>query len=132
MLAKKIDFKKIDEDNGVLKVFQESEDVPFAVKRVFTVSTKKDSIRGNHAHKECHQFLICLKGKLKIDFDDGKDKGTEFIEENNNYGIYIPPLVWASQQSLKDENILLVIASDIFIESDYIRNKIAFLDYIKK
>lgn len=132
MLAKIIKFKKIVEDNASLSVFQENESIPFNSKRSFTVITTKNSFRGDHAHKNCHQFLICLKGEIKVNVDDGTNQQVFIIKENDDYGIYIPPLIWASQSSIKDENILLVIASDLFKNSDYIRDKKEFLNYIKK
>ncbi len=65
--------------------------------------------------------LWLYQGKIKLITNDGKDKNTYEFKRGDNFGVHVPPTVWAEQKSINNENILLVIASEIYDESDYIR-----------
>jgi len=132
MSPKKINIKKINESNGSLSIFEFKDSIPFNIKRIFTVNTKINVSRGNHAHKKCHQFMVCIKGKIKLITHDGKDKNIYELVEGDDFGVHVPPTVWAEQKSINKENILLVIASEIYDESDYIRDFNAYLTFLNK
>jgi UDP-2-acetamido-3-amino-2,3-dideoxy-glucuronate N-acetyltransferase len=104
-----------------------SEGVPFTPKRWFLVyDVPSREVRGEHAHRVCHQFLICVAGRVSVAVDDGRHRG-EVLLDKPTLGIYIPPLVWGSQFRYDVDSILLVLASHAYDPEDYIREYDAFL-----
>ena len=114
--------KNIVDMRGDLFVLEFIKDVPFTPQRFFTIyNVPSEKIRGQHAHKKCHQFLICIKGSVNISLDDGKNR-YEYILNTSDKGLYIPPMVWSSQYNYSKDAVLLVFASHNYDEKDYIRN----------
>tara|TARA_Y100001968_G_C19420246_1_gene751370 strand:+ start:533 stop:829 length:297 start_codon:yes stop_codon:yes gene_type:complete len=83
-------------------------------------------IRGNHAHKLCSQFLISLKGTVKITCEDGIIKKAYQLD-NPYEGLLIPPFIWAKQHYVSKESILLVLSDHKYDEEEYMRNYNNFL-----
>jgi dTDP-4-dehydrorhamnose 3,5-epimerase-like enzyme len=79
------------------------------------------AMRGEHAHKECHQFLVCARGSVYVNCDDGKEK-KDFILSHPTIGLYIPPKVWSAQFNYSPDALLLVFASHYYENEDYIRD----------
>jgi UDP-2-acetamido-3-amino-2,3-dideoxy-glucuronate N-acetyltransferase len=101
--------------------------VPFVPRRWFLVyDVPSREVRGEHAHRVCHQFLVCVAGSVSVAVDDGEHRGEVLLDEPT-LGIYIPPLVWASQFRYDPDSVLLVLASHTYDPSDYIREYDAFL-----
>ncbi len=123
-----IDLGKISFDEGNLTVVENHSAFPFDVKRVFYLyDIAGGESRGAHAHKECHQFLIAAGGSFEVSLDDGKFKRQIFL--NRPYlGLHIPPGIWASEINFSSGAICLVLASQKYDESDYIRNYEQFLN----
>lgn len=119
------------EENGDLVVIENNKDIPFEVKRVFFVRAPQASIRGQHAHIECNQFLICSTGRILVLCDDGKNK-CSFVLDTPKMGLLIPKGIWAQQKYLTDNSILTVLCDREYEESDYIRDYDDFLNYKKK
>jgi acetyltransferase-like isoleucine patch superfamily enzyme/dTDP-4-dehydrorhamnose 3,5-epimerase-like enzyme len=104
-----------------------SAEVPFAPQRWFLVyDVPSREVRGEHAHRVCHQFLICVSGKVTVAVDDGTKRG-EVVLDSPSIGIYIPPLVWGTQYRYEDDAVLLVLASHPYDSDDYIREYDEFL-----
>lgn len=119
------------EENGGLIVIEGLKDLPFNISRVFTVNAPNGSIRGQHAHKKCTQFLTCPLGKVQLICEDG-DKSIEFTLDNPKIGVLIPPGIWA-QQTYQTENSILNVFCDMpYDDQDYIRNYDAYQLYIKQ
>lgn len=97
-------------------------EVPFNIKRVFYIyDIPGGEDRGAHAHKKCHQFIIAASGSFDVFLDDGKNKRT--VSLNRPYfGLHIPPGIWAAEQSFSSGSICLVMASNKYKASDYIRD----------
>jgi dTDP-4-dehydrorhamnose 3,5-epimerase-like enzyme len=130
----KIKLKSIIDRRGVLVQVQNISDIPFAIKRIFYIyDVPKNKKRGSHAHKKQSQFLICIKGELKINIKIYK-KNKVFNLCNPNEGLYIPPRVWLENINFsnKGNSILLVLTNGNFTENDYIRNYSDYLEFIKK
>lgn len=122
----------IHEIDGRLCICESAtEAVPFAIKRVYyTYEVKAGITRGNHAHKNLEQILICVHGAIKVTLDDG-NKNTETIILNDpSIGIYVGPHMWRTMKWMKDDSVLLVLASNFYDASDYIRDYDEFLTYI--
>lgn len=107
---------------GDLSVGEFGRSVPFEPRRyfvVFDVPTRE--IRGEHAHKTCHQFLVCVKGTCSIVVDDGTRR-QELLLDRPNVGVLISAGVWATQYKYSPDAVLLVFASDYYDAGDYIRS----------
>jgi len=96
-------------------------EVPFDVKRIFYLyDIPGGESRGAHAHKQCHQFVVAASGSFEMLLDDGKIK--RLIQLNRPYnGLYIPPMIWASEINFSSGAICLVLASHLYDKDDYIR-----------
>jgi UDP-2-acetamido-3-amino-2,3-dideoxy-glucuronate N-acetyltransferase len=104
-----------------------SEYVPFAPHRWFLVyDVPSRELRGEHAHRTCHQFLVCIRGSVRVSVDDGEHR-SEVLLDSPTIGIYIPPMVWGSQFRHEGDSMLLVLASHPYDPSDYIREYETFL-----
>ena len=119
-------FDKIFDERGELTVLEGARQLPFEVRRVFYVNNPKGE-RGNHAHKKLIELLIPMSGSLKVELDDGSTK-QNFSLVSNSTGLLIPPMVWARQYDFSRDCSYLVLASEKYDESDYIRDH---LDYTK-
>ena len=116
------------EGNGNLVVAEGGKDVPFNISRTFIVFSEKDAIRGQHAHKTCAQFLICLNGSIEVYCTDGINSAT-FLLSSPNDGLYVPTGIWAEQRYKVDGSILLVLCERHYESDDYIRDYEEFLIY---
>jgi UDP-2-acetamido-3-amino-2,3-dideoxy-glucuronate N-acetyltransferase len=112
---------------GSLSVGEIGPQIPFEVLRYFLVfDVPSAETRGEHAHYECHQFLVCVAGKVAVVADDGARR-QEFILDRPNLGIHLPPMTWAVQYKYSADAVLLVLASRHYSSEDYIRNYDEFL-----
>ena len=85
-----------------------------------------ESSRGAHAHKELHQFIVCLSGSFDVAIDDGECQAN--IHLNRPWkGLHIPPMIWASEINFDPGTVCLVLASAEYDEADYIRD---YSDYL--
>lgn len=101
--------------------------IPFVPRRYFVVfDVPGKEVRGEHAHRQCQQFLVCLRGSIGVVVDDGQ--AAEEVELNApDIGLFVPPLVWAVQFKYSADALLLVFASDHYDAADYIRDYDEFL-----
>lgn len=104
--------------------------LPFSAQRFFFVSrVPEGEPRGIHAHKECHQFLVCVAGSVKAMVDNGETR--EVISLNRpNVGLHMPPLTWGAQYDYSDDAVLLVLASRVYEADDYIHDYDEFLEFV--
>ena len=87
--------------------------------------------RGEHAHRECHQFLICVRGSCAVVADDGVNR-QEFVLNRPEHGLYLPPMTWGIQYKYSPDALLLVFASHYYEAADYIRDYEEFLQVSRK
>ncbi len=112
---------------GSLSVGEIGQQIPFEVLRYFLVfDVPSAETRGEHAHRECHQFLVCVAGEVAVVADDGS-KRQEFILDRPNLGIHLPPMTWGVQYKYSANAVLLVLASHHYSAADYIRDYDEFL-----
>lgn len=116
--------------NGDLSVIESLKDLPFLIKRIFFVKANSKSIRGEHAHRKCSQFLICLHGSVKVECTDSVETKIFFLEKTN-VGLLIPHGIWAKQEYLEANSILAVLCDRYFESDDYIRDYEDFIEYKK-
>lgn len=112
---------------GKLTVAQRDDGLPFIPQRVFMVhDVPSRETRGEHAHHECHQLLICVQGQCVAVADDGRVR-QEFRLDANNKALYMPPRIWGTQYRYSEDAVLLVLASHPYDPADYIRDYREFL-----
>jgi UDP-2-acetamido-3-amino-2,3-dideoxy-glucuronate N-acetyltransferase len=101
--------------------------LPFAPQRYFVVlGVPTKEVRGEHAHRQCEQLLVCLQGSLSVVVDDSKDR-QEFVLDSPEISLYLPPMVWGIQYKYTPDAVLLVLASHPYDPHDYIRDYDVFL-----
>jgi dTDP-4-dehydrorhamnose 3,5-epimerase-like enzyme len=112
----------IEDERGSL-VFAEVEQLlPFTPQRFFVIhSVPSSQVRGEHAHKELHEFVVALKGSVKISIMNSEVERT-FVLDNPTIGLHIPPMTWRILSEYSLDAILLVLASDKYDPDDYIRD----------
>jgi acetyltransferase-like isoleucine patch superfamily enzyme len=114
--------KDVRDIRGNLVVGEWAKEIPFEPKRMFMVyDVPSSKVRGAHAHKECHQFLVAAHGSVNVILDDGA-KREEYTLASPTVGVYIKPGVWGIQYRYSNDAVLLVFASHPYEAADYIRN----------
>ena len=124
-------FKPHGDARGQLVALEEYKDIPFKIKRVYYMyDTGEGVVRGCHAHRNLQQILICIHGSCKIKLDNGEE--TAIILLNKPYeGLFVSNAMWREMYDFSPDAVLLVLASSLYDESDYIRNYDEFLTYVK-
>jgi len=123
--------KKVFDARGALTVGEMPSDIPFSPSRYFVISdVPSKELRGEHAHKICHQFLICLTGSCRVLLDDGYHR-VQVTLDRSELGLYMPPMIWGTQYSYTTDSILLVFASHHYDPNDYIHSYAEFLALVK-
>jgi dTDP-4-dehydrorhamnose 3,5-epimerase-like enzyme len=117
---------------GALSFGEIGAHLPFQPKRFFAIyDVAAREVRGEHAHRELQQFLVCLKGSCAVVLDDGRERD-EVALDTPEIGLYIPPMVWGIQYLYSSDAVMLVLASDVYSASDYVRNYDDFLALVRR
>jgi len=112
----------IEDLRGALTFAEVGKHLPFEPKRYFVIyDVPSIEVRGQHAHKTLHEFLVCLRGSCFVALDDGQNRD-EIVLDSPVYGLHIPSMVWAVQYKYSRDAVLLVLASDVYKADDYIRD----------
>ena len=127
--CKIIDLRKISDPRGNLTPIEGECDVPFAIKRVYYLyDVPGGQSRGGHSHKELQQLIVAANGSFTITIDDGTNKKS-FTLNRPYYGLLIVPGIWRVLDDFSSGAVLLCLASEYYIEEDYIRNYREFKKY---
>lgn len=130
MEIKKISFPQHGDERGNLVALEELKDIPFEIKRVYYMyDTLKGVVRGKHAHKSLCQILICIHGQCKIHLDDGFEQ-EEVLLDKPYEGLYLSNNIWREMYDFSTDAVLMVLASALYQEEDYIRDYMEFKEYI--
>ena len=125
-------FQQHGDERGQLVALEECRDIPFEIKRVYYLyDTGENVTRGYHAHKNLKQILVCVKGSCKILLDNGKEKETVLLEKPYE-GLYVTSNMWREMYDFSPDAVLLVLASELYNEDDYIRDYNEFLKFISE
>lgn len=120
-----IEIPKVHDERGNLAVI-EKDIIPFKIKRVYYLyDVPSDSFRGGHAHKKLQQFLVALSGSFDVHLKDGDQEKTITLNKPNK-GLLIVPGIWREIDNFSSGSVCLVLASEEFNESDYIRDYKSF------
>jgi len=121
-LVQLIEFPILGDDRGFLIALESLHQIPFDIKRVYYIYGTKEGIsRGFHAHKALQQVAVCVSGKCRMVLDDGREK-TDVWLDSPSKGLFIDKMIWREMHDFSLDCVLLVIASDQYDESDYIRS----------
>lgn len=132
MEIKKYVFRSHGDVRGELVALEEFKDIPFPIKRVYYMyDTPAGVTRGYHAHKALEQILICIHGSCKIRLDNGKEKAIVPLEKPNE-GLYVSNAMWREMFDFSPDAVLMVLASELYDETDYIRNYDEFLQFVNE
>jgi len=117
----------VEEARGLLTVGEVGRQVPFPPRRYFVISSVPDeNIRGEHAHRGLHQFLVCLAGSVVAEVDDGRNRRAILLD-TPRVGLHMAPMVWGAQHHYSRDAVLLVLASHEYDAADYVREYDRFL-----
>lgn len=124
-------FQPHGDSRGQLVAIEENKDIPFKIKRVYYIYNADSNIRrGFHAHKKLEQILICVHGSCKIHLDNGFETA-EVVLNKPFEGLYLNSNIWREMYDFSSDAVLLVLASELYDESDYIKNYDDFINYVK-
>lgn len=130
MHIQKFDFCVHGDDRGQLVAVEAMKDIPFEVKRVYYLyDTVQGVRRGFHAHKNLEQVLVCVHGSCKVLLDNGSET-SDVVLDKPYEGLYIANNIWREMYDFSPDAVLLVLASQLYDESDYIRDYDEFLAFI--
>lgn len=119
--------RRIADARGALTVGEVPTEVPFAPARYFTVfDVPSMELRGEHAHRRCQQFLLCVHGSCRVLLDDGVHR-CEVTLDRPDMGVFMPEMIWGTQYRYSPDAVLLVFASRPYEADDYLRTYEDFL-----
>ena len=122
-----ISITSISDKSANILVLEEKELPLRKFERTFVVTCSKGLLRGNHAHLECTQMMVCILGSVKVQVDDSFSQARYSL--NKGSVLLIPPGIWSTQDYLEERNILAVLCDKLFVEEDYLRNYDDFIVY---
>ncbi|ELX4138970.1 TPA: WxcM-like domain-containing protein [Vibrio vulnificus] len=131
-LIRWIDFPVIGDERGSLVALEANKLIPFDIKRVYYLfGMQPDLPRGFHAHKALVQVAVCLKGSCEILMDDGQEKESVKLSSPSQ-GLVIDVMQWHEMSNFSEDCVLLVFASDVYDETDYIREYEQFIKAVSR
>jgi hypothetical protein len=122
-----IELPKVADPRGNLTFIEGNSQIPFDIKRVYYLyDVPGGAERGGHAHKDLSQLIIAMSGSFDVILDDGENK--KRIHLNRSYqGLFVCPMIWRELDNFSSGSVCLVLASNIYSEDDYFRNKQEFM-----
>lgn len=120
--SKIIQLPKILDPRGNLSFFENNNQIPFEIKRVYWVyDVPGGQVRGGHAFKKSHEFIIALSGSFDVILNDGS-RETKVNLNRSYYGIYVPNMIWRRLENFSTNSFALISSSIGFDKQDYIRD----------
>ncbi|WP_323645003.1 sugar 3,4-ketoisomerase [Aliarcobacter butzleri] len=131
MIVTTKEFNVLGDYRGQLVALEENRNIPFDLKRVFYIfGTQEGVSRGNHSHYKTKQFLVAVSGSCKVTLDDGYNKKT-FNLNKPNLGLFQDALIWGTMHDFSSDCVLMVLANEYYVASDYITDYDKFLKEVK-
>ncbi|QQQ12295.1 MULTISPECIES: sugar 3,4-ketoisomerase [Aeromonas] len=128
MQIKLIPLQAHGDERGSLIALEEGKNIPFPVKRVYYLFNTREGVsRGFHAHKALKQVAIAVRGSCRFVLDDGKER-VEVLLDNPAQGLLIESFMWREMHDFSDDCVLMVLADQLYDESDYIRDYEKFIE----
>lgn len=121
--VKLLDFPQRGDERGHLVIAEGGKDIPFDIKRVFYIyGSDKDVVRGQHANRRTEFVLINVAGTSKVKVKDGEGNEAIYCLDRPHMGIYLPTMVWKDMYDFSEDSVLLVLASEHYDNTEYIRD----------
>lgn len=115
------------DSRGALTFAQQGDQIPFPIKRVFMIyRVAQGADRGAHAHRAQHQFLVMAHGSAEVIVDNGSIR-TPVVLDRPNLALYAPPMLWLEMKNFSTDAVCMVLTSDLYSESDYVRDRTEFV-----
>lgn len=131
-LVQWIDFQVLGDERGSLVALEKDRNVPFDIRRVYYIyKTEQGVSRGYHAHRNLRQVAMCVAGSCRMVLDNGKAR-EEVVLDCPTRGLLIESMMWREMHDFSDDCVLLVLASELYDEADYIRDYDEFLRSVKE
>ncbi len=130
-LIKLLELPSLCDSRGGMVALESNRNVPFDIKRAYYIfNTSRGVSRGYHAHKELKQLAICLSGTCRFILDDGNKRESVLLDSPFE-GLFIESFMWREMHEFSSDCVLLVLASEYYDESDYIRSYEQFIEFKK-
>ena len=130
--CKIIDLPKISDPRGNLTFIEGNQHIPFDIRRVYYLyDVPGGAERGGHAHKALSQLIIAMSGSFDVILDEGGEK-KRFHLNRSYQGLYVSPMMWRELDNFSSGSVCMVLASNIYEESDYYRDYNEYLKAIQK
>jgi dTDP-4-dehydrorhamnose 3,5-epimerase-like enzyme len=127
-----LNFKVRGDHTGNLVALEKGTEFPFDIKRVYYIwGTDKNAVRGKHAHKKLEQVIVCTSGSCDFILDDGNERATVHLDTPTQ-GLHIKSNIWREFTNFSSDCVVMVLASEHYDESDYIRDYKTFLQTINQ
>jgi dTDP-4-dehydrorhamnose 3,5-epimerase-like enzyme len=130
--CKIVELPKISDPRGNLTFIEGMQHIPFEIRRVYyTYDVPGGTDRGGHAHKALHQLIIAMSGSFDVTLNDGRNN-KKFHLNRSYQGLYVCPMIWRDLDNFSSGSVCMVLASNIYEESDYYRDYNEYLAAIAK
>lgn len=130
-LIRFINFRKVADDRGSLIAIEGNRTVPFDIRRIYYLTDLKAEVpRGFHAHRSLQQVAVCITGKCRIVLDNGREREEAWLDSADK-GLFINNMVWREMHDFSHDCVLVVLASEYYSETDYIRDYAEFCHLAK-
>jgi UDP-2-acetamido-3-amino-2,3-dideoxy-glucuronate N-acetyltransferase len=123
---RQVELPRFARDGGEVVVAEVAVHVPFVIERMFTLAAAPGARRGQHAHRLCSQFMVCVHGAVDVICDDGRQQRT-FKLDRGNQALLVPPMIWNTVNFLKAGSVLVVLCDRLYEEHDYIHDHAEFV-----
>ena len=121
-MIKKIDLPKIIDARGNLSFFENSNQIPFDIKRTYWIyDVPGGELRGSHAFKKSHEFIIALSGSFDVILNDGNTEA-KYTLNRSFEGLYVPNLIWRKLENFSTNSLALIVSNISYSKQDYIRD----------
>ena len=117
-----IELPKIIDARGNLSFFENNNHLPFDIKRTYWIyDVPGGDVRGSHAFKESHEFIVALSGSFDVVLHDG-EKEVKYNLNRSYFGLYVPNMIWRRLENFSTNSLALIVSNIGYNEKDYIRN----------
>ncbi|MFT3740002.1 MAG: FdtA/QdtA family cupin domain-containing protein [Breznakibacter sp.] len=131
-MEKLIELPKILDERGNLTFVEQFKHIPFEIRRVYWIyDVPGGQIRGGHAFKQQHEFVVALSGSFDVVVNDG-DKSRTYHLNRSYFGLYVPSGLWRHMENFSTNSIALVLSSTHYSEDDYIRDFTNYQTYLNE
>ena len=121
-----IELPRINDPRGNLTFLEGNNHTPFPIRRTYWIyDVPGGEIRGGHSYRKLQEVIIAVSGSFDVVVDNGKQKQV-FSLNRSYYGLYVPNMVWRDLENFSTNSLCLILASDMYDETDYIRNREEF------